>query len=421
MKQETQVALIRRLLQHVENGTTDLEVQPEDFSRRIYASPSRIAEERQTLFRRFPLVVGFSSHIKEPGDFLTHDLTGVPILVVRKKCGEVGAFVNSCRHRGAKVAQQPHGRGCKNFVCPYHAWSYDLDGNLRGVPEAHCFPRLKKHESGLVALPVVERHGMIWVVPTPGTAVDFDAYLGVFGQDLQSFGLDEYWVSATKLLPGKIDWKLMVEANQESYHINVLHKGTAGRRYRPQCSLLDLDSPHSRSILVHASAGRAPLPESEKEWRLLDHADIVYFIFPNTMLLFAGDGVQVISPYPLGVGRSVMQGARLDPPGATGKSARDFATAFYGNYWQTIVEDVNVSESIQQAASGPSAVLLQLGANEFTISEFHRHIERAITGQLIVPPRASVEGLSQIDVRHTKQSTDSQTEAGSSYVRADQC
>jgi phenylpropionate dioxygenase-like ring-hydroxylating dioxygenase large terminal subunit len=369
--------------------------QPAPFSRRIYDTPERLANERDTLFRRFPLVVGFSSQLREPGSYFTHDLTGVPILVARGADGQSRAFLNVCRHRGAKVAPQASGN-CRRFICPYHAWSYDLDGKLHSVTEKRCFPNLVPDRSGLLTLACAERHGMIFVVPTPGLELDIDAYLGKFGDDFASYGLDQYQVSATKNVPGRIDWKLMVEANQESYHINFLHGRSAGRRYREQCSLVDFDAPHSRSVLVHASTGSAPISEDQNRWRLLEHADLVYFVFPNTLLLWAGDGVQVISPFPQGIGQSIMQGARLDPPTATTRAAKDYAAAFYGNYWQTILEDIRVSETIQFGASAPTETPLQLGGNEVTIAEFHRHIARALKGEL---------SLQTLDLRNPSGST----------------
>jgi phenylpropionate dioxygenase-like ring-hydroxylating dioxygenase large terminal subunit len=393
MEQTLQIQLLERVLHHVKNGTTDVSAQPAGFSRTIYSSEERLASEREAIFRRFPLVVGFSSQLGAPGSYLTHDLTGVPLLVVRGGDGVVRGFLNSCRHRGAKVATQPNGTGCRRFVCPYHAWSYDLDGKLHSITEKRCFPNVDPAQSGLVQLACAERHGIIFVVPTPGIELDIDAYLGDFGRDFESFGLDKYHVSATKIVPGNIDWKLMVEANQESYHINFLHGRTAGRRYRDQCSLADFSPPHSRSVLVHASTGRAPMSDDKSRWRLLEHADLVYLIFPNTLTLWAGDGVQVITTFPQGRGQAIMQGARLDPPHATTRAAKEYAAAFYGNYWQTILEDLRVSETIQAGASAPTEALLQLGGNEVTISEFHRHIERALNGELRIENFRSAETL----------------------------
>jgi phenylpropionate dioxygenase-like ring-hydroxylating dioxygenase large terminal subunit len=391
MRHELQVELLQRVLQHVANGTTDTSEDQQSFWPRIYVDAERLRSERDVLFREYPLVVGFSSQLRAPGDYFTHDLTGVPLLVVRDPDKQVRAFLNMCRHRGAKVAPNAQGKGAKRFICPYHAWSYDPDGALHSLPEKHCFPGLDKERSGLVPLPVAERHGMIFVVPTPGRSLDIDAYLGPVGEDFASFGLDRYQVGAAKNVPGRVDWKLMIEANQETYHINFLHGRTAGRRYREQCSVADQLTPHTRSVLVHSATGRTPLPEDRASWRVLDHADLVYLIFPNTLALWAGEGVQVLSAFPQATGSSIMQGARLECAAEGTAQGKEHAAAFYDIYWKTIGEDIQVSETIQQTASAPLGAPLLLGSNEFLLSAFHRNLEAALRGDLPIPGVARSE------------------------------
>ena len=94
--------------------------------------------EQEVLFRQTPLLMGFASEWAEPGAYRTEDFAGVPVLVVRGSDGRLRAFLNVCRHRGAKVAD-----GCgtaRLFSCPYHAWTYELSGNIRGIPDEAAFP-----------------------------------------------------------------------------------------------------------------------------------------------------------------------------------------------------------------------------------------------------------------------------------------
>ena len=91
--------------------------------------------------------MGFASEWAAPGGFRTDDYAGVPILIVRGRDGKLRAFLNVCRHRGAKVAQ-----GCgkaASFLCPYHAWTYDLAGKVMGIPDERSFPDVRAERSSL--------------------------------------------------------------------------------------------------------------------------------------------------------------------------------------------------------------------------------------------------------------------------------
>ena len=103
MKHATQVNLIHRIFDAIDRGTPPMADRFTRNDTSAYTSPERAAREREVLFRRHPIVAGFSSNIPNPGDYLTEDLAPVPILVVRNASGELRAFVNICRHRGARL------------------------------------------------------------------------------------------------------------------------------------------------------------------------------------------------------------------------------------------------------------------------------------------------------------------------------
>ena len=126
MSRQDQVGLLKRLLHYVDTRTTAMAEAPWRNEVSVYTDAERLAGEQQILFRQHPIVMGFASDWSAPGSFRTDDYAGVPILVVRGRDDKLRAFLNVCRHRGAKVAQ-----GCgtaRLFSCPYHAWTYDLAG-----------------------------------------------------------------------------------------------------------------------------------------------------------------------------------------------------------------------------------------------------------------------------------------------------
>src|SRR5262249_17242341 len=105
-----------------------------------------------------------------------HDYSGTPLLLVRQTDGSLRAFLNVCRHRGARLANGS-GRGLRNLVCPYHAWCYGSDGKLLARPDERSFAEIDKSARGLCERAVVEKYGMIWVSPTTPLQFDPDALL----------------------------------------------------------------------------------------------------------------------------------------------------------------------------------------------------------------------------------------------------
>jgi phenylpropionate dioxygenase-like ring-hydroxylating dioxygenase large terminal subunit len=129
-----------------------------------------------------------------------------------------------CRHRGAKVAQ-----GCgeaRVFRCPYHAWTYDLSGKTIAIPDERCFPDVRDERSSLVALPLCEKYGLVWVLPTPAadgaTSFDIDPWLGGLGPELASYEFDPWVFFEKRVIPETMNWKIIVDTFHEGYHIGFL-------------------------------------------------------------------------------------------------------------------------------------------------------------------------------------------------------
>jgi len=188
MNRQEQIGLLKRLLHYVETRTTCLADAPWCNDVSVYTDPKHFAREQQVLFRQYPILMGFASTWASPGAYHTDDYADAPILIVRGADNKLRAFLNVCRHRGAKIAQ-----GCgevRVFSCPYHAWTYDLSGRVTGIPDERCFPGIRPARSSLTELPLCEKHGLVWVIPTPSadmsSGFDIDPWLGGLGPELAS-------------------------------------------------------------------------------------------------------------------------------------------------------------------------------------------------------------------------------------------
>lgn len=371
MDQQTQIRLIERAVRHEQEGTTDAAAQAKQFPLDLYVDELRFGVEKEVLFGRLPLVVAFSDQLKQPGDYVAHDWSGSPVVICRQSDGSLKAFLNICRHRGTRIALEQAGHVDKQFVCRYHSWSYDLGGQLCGVPSSTHFAAMDKSQNGLWELPIIEWAGLVFMAPRrePESKPDWEDYL----TELDGLGLADFEIYAAKTVFAKINWKMMIEANQESYHINFLHRDTAGPRYTAKASLFDTLGPNTRTVLLHKHFSAGSLGPEPAEWRVLQHGDLVYFLFPNTLILLSTLAAHVLTAFPQAVDRTVVRGVTLVPRGTTA----NFPRAYYDKYWATILEDISVSEPIQVAASAQPALELWLGANECLLDHFHDSIERA--------------------------------------------
>ena len=297
LDQSYQVAQLRQLLDFLDTRTTAM-------ADGIYRNPvtdytcrDQLAAERDALFRRHPLVMGLGNDISNPGDFLTDDFSGVPLLVVRGEDGGAHGFLNVCRHRGSKVAE---GRGNrKRFVCPYHAWTYGTDGKLLRIPHDSGFPGVDRACHGLIPVPVVEKYGLLWAMASPGGEFDVDEVLEGAERDLASYDLGRYCLYETRVLEQKMNWKLVIDTFLETYHVRVLHPATLDPILHSNVGTFETFGRNNRSIYVRRTIDELrELPESD--WDLVHHTAIVYVLFPNTVFIMQQDHLEIWRIYPVG-------------------------------------------------------------------------------------------------------------------------
>src|SRR5712691_8969266 len=166
MKHADQVAYLERMLTMVRTNTRDDGPGVSHTSVEEYYDPARYQREVALLFRKHPIVVAYSGQLRRAGDFVVHNDTGQPILVVRGTDGVLRAFLNVCRHRSASVELKPCGANKRAFVCPYHGWSYDLTGRLVGITDGAAFGDVGRSRHSLRRLAAAEKYGLVWVGPT---------------------------------------------------------------------------------------------------------------------------------------------------------------------------------------------------------------------------------------------------------------
>jgi len=342
---------------------------------RDYIDPERYSAECRSLFRDLPIVAAHSSQLAKPGDFIRHDRLGVPLILCRTESGEVAAFRNICSHRGATVAVEARGNR-NNFICPYHHWTFALDGRLLHVPDESSFDAEEFHRLGLRRVAVAEKHGLVFVRLSDGPPIDLDTFLGEVAPELETMHLEQHQFFADRDTQLKCNWKIMMEGSLEVYHFKFLHAKSAGGQFLPMTAIFDNYFPHQRHVMP-----RKDFPERVEQGKDPRRALLPnYFIFPNTVLTFPHDHMTLTQIFPTAIGESVFYNAllTLDKPGEN----KDVA------YWQRALdytetvnqEDFEVIEAIQRSCAHMQDENVIHGRFELGISRFHDACDKLLAG-----------------------------------------
>jgi len=277
-------SLVRRLLDHIVQHTTDMADEVFEVSAEKYTSRAHFERELEVLFNGSPLVLCLSAAVPRPGTYRTVDLCGTPILVTRDSQGQVRAMANVCRHRGVRVVD---GSGeARRFTCPFHAWVYDLEGKLVGVPVADGFEGMCREDKGLVQLEVAEGYGLIVGRIRPGPPIDMDEYLGPGLSDevaaLDFAGWELYGEPHVHHV--NANWKVTLDTFRENYHFDYLHRKTLKDYAYGGVLTFDAFGPHLRNCSAIRSIDvLRDVPE--EEWGdVMPYFSYQYQLFPNTSL-----------------------------------------------------------------------------------------------------------------------------------------
>lgn len=383
MEAEIARALIDRVLHLLANKTTDMVASESSLPVERYVDPGQLERERRILFRRHPLILAPASALAAPGDFLTHDASGTPFLVHRAEDGRLHGFLNVCRHRGTRLVSEPCGHKRKGFTCPYHHWSYSSDGALFHTPHAEGFPQLApepkqekgKEEVRLAPVAVEERAGLIWARAEPG--VDVATHLAPIESELAQLGLGEHVAYGSGDFVRELNWKIGIEIFLEGYHLKFAHRDSIYPIFFDNVSISESRAPHYRGVFPKRSI--VTLAERDRsEWNLREHANILYHIFPNTLLLVQPDHASLISLFPQSPSRTHFFHTTLIPRLPTTDKERRHWDKNIAILQQAIAEDLTLGESIQRGIPSGANQHFRLARFEHGLRYFYDATETAL-------------------------------------------
>jgi len=364
------------LLARIEQGELP-DVPVGEVARDEYLSEARFAAER-ALLARLPLVAAVDDEIAQPGACVAVDHAAAPLLLVRGADGALRGVRNACRHRATRLVDGDAPPCTKKaIVCPYHGWTYDLTGARIHVPHEDAFAGRAAERDALAPVHVASRHGIVWASLEP---FDLAEFLGPIDADLAALGASGWALYRRSVRDVRGNWKLVVDAFLDAYHIRTLHRDTVYRFFLDAQAEAELAGPHIRAVTARRAlldARRGSLGERADLRELVTPS---YLVFPNTILVVHPDYLSVLASFPLGVARTRFVHWMLVPERPASEAderhwAKSFTLVDEGVF---LDEDLFIVEAMQRGLEAATDRTLLFGKHEHAALWFHERIAAAL-------------------------------------------
>jgi len=292
------------------------------FPGRYYYDPALYEQEQTNIFSRMWIYAGVANTLPEPGDYIVVTVANESILVVRNKQGDLQAFLNVCRHRGARLCSEASGRLKGSIQCRYHAWTYGLDGKLIGAPNVLHMDDFDRVAFGLLPVALEVWQGLIWLNlsdnPPSLTEQLTDPAVQTFGGNgpVARYGIANLKVAKTIVYDVQANWKLIMENTLECYHCSPMHPELCALLPTFRMGAIDDGTgaefaQHVEAFTITGKGSRPFLPGLLTEDLRRYYG---FFAMPNAFLNLLSDHVVIDSLQPLGPALTRVTSAWLFDP-----------------------------------------------------------------------------------------------------------
>ncbi len=322
----------------------------------VYTSPAFLAQELTHVFAKEWIMLGRASSLAKPGDYLTYELAGQPIFVLRGADGKLRARSNVCLHRMSTLLE---GSGNTSvIVCPYHAWTYNLDGTLRHAPAMHLNDAFCKDSYRLPEVRCEEWLGWIMVTVNKDAAPVAEQLSEVQGL-IDDYGMENYTETFRETHVWDTNWKILAENFMESYHLPRCHAGTIGGLSR----LEDMDCPpglktFNYHTLLKDDSLKIALAHPSNTRMKGDRRRTTFLlaVYPSMLVTLTPGYFWYLSLHPKGVGQvHIVFGGGMAPEFAQSDEAQAHFAKLKGLLDNVNVEDRGCTERVFRGVSAAAS------------------------------------------------------------------
>lgn len=325
-----------------------------------YSSEMSLAAERDAIFRRNWIGIGRSDRFAKKGNYEALELAGNPVIVLRDGAGSLRAFANTCRHRGARLLD---GTGTVNAIrCPFHIWTYRLDGRLAGAPKMDGVAGFRKEDNGLIAYAAAEVDGFAFVHlgddPQP-----IEKYLGDFRATHRPWPLADLVTARRRIFDVNCNWKAFLDVFNEYYHLSAVHPNSINDLYTDPDPLDETVGAYASQFGV--TDGTGGLLQNEQQYALPKLPGLTgrhatgsryTWLFPTVTFSASLDALWVYESYPLtATSCRVAQSVCLHPDTFDAPGFEEKVQRYYQRMDAAIDEDIPALENQQRGLSSPEA------------------------------------------------------------------
>lgn len=367
-----------------------------------YVDPAFLDLERERMWKRAWLYAGHMDQLPEPGSWFLTRNTGSPVIVLRDLKGVLRAFFNTCQHRGAPLVASEAGEA-RGFVCPYHGWSYTLDGKLTAVRDKRDFVDLDFNCRSLIPVRAEQLGNLIFLNEDPD-AQPLMEHLGPLAGELEQFQLDTLRLVDSRSYDVACNVKVMLDAFLEVYHIKSIHERTVDRFLDHRGMIVTLwPNGHSRMCTPNSrpdwkDPGAMGMPVVETVGELAANNNVSYHLYPNFVMPASATGIPILQFWPMGPNSCRIVSSWIAPDYDKDNADPLWETRL--NNWERILyEDLQFGPQIQESLESAGFRGVPLNYQERRIYHWHEELDRRI-GLNQVPPEARVEQVLQDWVQH---------------------